>query len=209
MSQYREMTFGKKLASILSFTEVVEDFAPKVVQKELGKEKLQELQNIWKQGVQPIPAGASEKEKYEIAYKNFMWKWVSANNFMRKNQGDAGIAAYMRAAISGWKKKYAQDAFRLKIIGGLSRGSAFKVLAKRLAYQLQVFSPFAVIELDVKHMTLVVTPCKILQDRNGLEFCLMACQNIIPSWLQAQFNIKMILNRQGDNCTVTFEPFST
>ena len=93
MSHYREMPFGEKLTRILSFTEIVDTFAPQVVKEELGKEKVAELQAIWSEGVQPVPSGASEQEKYEIAYQNFLWKWVSANNFMRENKGDAGEVA--------------------------------------------------------------------------------------------------------------------
>jgi len=39
------------------------------------------------------------------------------------------------------------------------------------------------------------------------NFCSMACQNIIPSWLEAQFNLKMNLNQQGANCSAVFEAF--
>ena len=136
-----------------------------------------------------------------------MWKWVSANNFMGTHQGEAGTTKFMHAAIGAWKRKYARSAIPLKIAVKLSPKTAFRILAKRLAYQLQAFSPFSVTELKENRMVLTVTPCKILTDQNGSSFCVMACQNIIPSWLQAQFNMKMNLNRQGANCSAIFEPF--
>lgn len=201
------MPYTEKLVGIESYTKLVEGFAPQLAKQELGEEGLAELRKLWSQGTEPFPQNASDKERYEVAYKNFMWKWVSANNFMRSRQGEAGIAKYMRAAIAAWKRKYASQAFVLKMVGGASHKTGFQMLSKRLAYELQAFSPFTVTELNGKRMVLSVTPCKILTDKNGSNFCVMACQNIIPSWLEAQFNVKMSLNRQGANCTAVFEPF--
>jgi hypothetical protein len=208
MAEFNQMNFNQKLTSILDFTNIVEQFAPQVVQEQLGEAKLSELRNLWKQGTQPIPTEATDNEKYEVAYRNFIYKWVSANNLMRSNEGETGAAMYMKAAISGWKKKYSNSSFMLKIIGILSRKKAFNLLLNRLAYELQVFSPFMIAELNEKRMILNVQKCKITKDKNGADFCVMACQNIIPSWLESQYNLKMSHNRQGENCTITFEPFS-
>lgn len=207
LPEFKEMPYSEKLGGILVYTKISEDFAQKLVMEEFGKEKLSELRSLWTQGIEPIPEGAPDKDKYEIAYRNFMRKWVYANNFFSVREGDVGATKYMHAAIEAWKRKYALDAFVLKIVGGFSRKAAFGRLTGRLAYQLQMFSPFTVTEFKDNRMVLSVTPCKILKDKNGARFCTMACQNIIPSWLEAQFNIKMRLNRQGDNCNVVFEPF--
>ncbi|HEX9262145.1 MAG TPA: hypothetical protein VF893_06415 [Candidatus Bathyarchaeia archaeon] len=201
------MPYQEKFEGILSYTRMVEDFAPKLIKKELGKEKVEELQNIWKKEIKPIPEDASDKDKYEIAYRNFMWKWVSANNLMSTCQGDEGTKNYMKAAIAAWNRRYALRGSLFKVVGVVSRKNAFRTIAKQLAYQLQAFSPFMVNELNEKRMVLTVSPCKILENDNGSNFCTMACQNIIPSWLEAQFNVKMNLNRQGPDCNVIFEPF--
>ena len=208
MVEFKQMTFNQKLTSILSFTDIVEKFAPHIVQSELGEENLNELRNLWKQGTQPIPAEAPDNEKYEVAYRNFMYKWVSANKLMRVNKGEEGASIYMKAAISGWKKKYSRSAFMFKILTGISPKRAFRLLSNRLSYELQVFSPYTISELSERHMTLDIRPCKIIKNQDGIDFCVTACQNIIPSWLQAQYNLKMIPKRQGENCTMTFEPFS-
>jgi hypothetical protein len=209
MAEYREMPYEEKLAGLLSYMKMVEDFAPHLVKNELGEERLLELQKLWKQGTESIPTEASIKDRYEIVYKNFLLKWVTANKFMDKYQGEFGTAKYMQAAILAWKKKYAREAFALKTVGGISRKTAFEILAKRFAYQLQAFSPFKVAELSKNRMVLDVTPCKIIMDQNGNDFCIMACRNIIPSWLETEFNIKMNSTRQGTNCSVIFEPFNS
>ena len=207
MPEFKEMPYSEKLGGILVYTKMSEDFAQQLVTEEFGKERVDELRSLWTQGIEAIPEGSSDQDKYEIAYRNFMRKWVYANNFMTVREGDAGATKYMHAAIEAWKRNYAFKAFVLRIVGGISRKTAFGMLARELAYKLQMFSPFIVTEFKEDRMMLSVSPCKILTDRNGAKFCTMACQNIIPSWLQTQFNVKMNLNRQGDNCSVVFEPF--
>jgi hypothetical protein len=209
MVEFREMPYGEKFTGILGYTKMVESFAPQLVKKELGEEKVDELRSLWKKGTEPIPEDASDKDRYEIAYRNFMWKWVSANNFMDTHQGEDGTKKYMHAAIAAWNRKYALRGLMFKVVGGISRKTAFRLVSKGLAYQLQVFSPFSVTELKENRMVFTITPCKILADQNGSGFCVMACQNIIPSWLEAQFSVKMNLNRRGANCSAIFEPFSS
>lgn len=207
MGSVKEMPYQEKYDEILKYMDVTEGFAIPLVKEELGKEKVNELRGLWKKESEPIPESASEKDRYEIVYRNFMRKWVSAHNFMRENLGEYGAKKFMSAAIAGWERRYSGDALLLKIVGSISRKTAFRTLAKTLAYKLQVFSPFIVSELDENHMILTVHPCKISEMPEGRDFCSMACQNIIPVWLSKQFNIKMNPTRHGADCTVVFEPF--
>jgi hypothetical protein len=207
MASVKEMPYQEKYDEILKYMELTEGFAMPLVKEELGKAKVKELRDIWKKESEPIPESASDKEKYEIAYRNFLREWVSAHNFMKEHKGDFGAKKFMSAAIAGWQRRYSGDALLLKIVGGLSRKTAFRTLAKQLAYKLQVFSPFMVSELDENRMILTVNPCKISGMPEGDDFCSMACQNIIPVWLSKQFNIKMNPTRCGAGCTVIFEPF--
>ena len=207
MVEIKEMPYQEKYDEILKYIDVTESFAIPLVKEELGKEKVKELQDLWKKESEPIPECASNKERYEIAYSNFMRNWVSAHNFMRENLGEYGVKKFMSAAIEGWKRRYSSDALLLKIVGSVTRKTAFQTLANELAYKLQVFSPFIVSELDGNHMILTVHPCKIPEMPEGPAFCSMACQNIIPIWLSKQFNIKMNPTRHGADCRVVFEPF--
>jgi hypothetical protein len=110
MGDFKEMPYLEKFEGILDYTKLVEGFAPEVVRNELGKEKVEELRSIWETKKELIPKDASDKEKYEVAYRNFMNMWVNANKFMGEHQGDAGTAKFMQAAISAWKMKYAHSA---------------------------------------------------------------------------------------------------
>ena len=207
MVEIKEMPYDEKLDGILGFQSLVEDFAPSLVNQELGEEKSVELRRMWENESEKIPEDASDKDKYEIAYRNLLQNWVTANSFMGKYLGEDGTTKYMRAAVSAWKQKYAGPALELRIIGIASRKTAFKILFERLAYQLQIWSPFTVSELDENHMTLNVSSCKIVSVRKRNDFCLMACQNIVPAWLEGQFNVKMSHDLHGEDCTVTLAPF--
>jgi hypothetical protein len=207
MVPVKEMPYLEKFDGILGYMNILEGFAPKLVREELGEAKVDELRSIWKKESETIPEDASHKDRYEIAYRNFVQNWVSAHNFMREHQGEVGAKKFMHAAIAGWRQRYSGDSLLLRIVGSVSTKKAFQILAKRLAYKLQVFSPFVVSELDGNRMILTASPCKILGTRGGVDFCSMACQNIIPVWLESQFNIKMNPTRLGESCTVTFEPF--
>ncbi len=207
MIEVKQMPYREKLEGIIRLDMLVEDFAPRVVNQALGKEKVQELKAIWQTQSEPTSTEASDREKYEIAYRNFLKKWVTANDLMKKYDGDTGTSKYMKAAIDGWRKQYGRSSLMLKIMWKLSPKTAFQKLATQLAYSLQVFSPFTTTELKENRMTLAVNPCKIAGLPMGNDFCVMACQNIIPSWLEAQFNVKMNSQKQGTDCTVSFEPF--
>ena len=161
MIEIKQMPYQEKLEGVIRLDILVGDFAPRVVENELGKEKLQELRKIWESQSESISAEASDQEKYEIAYRNLVKKWVTANNLMRKYDGEDGTSKFMKAAIAGWKNQYSHTSLLLRIMWGLSPKTAFLNLAKRLAYSLQVFSPFTVTELNEKRMILSMNPCKI------------------------------------------------
>ena len=207
MAAVQQLPYSEKFESITNYMKITESFALKLIREELGGEKEGELLTRWKKDSEPISDDASDQEKYEIAYRNFMRNWVSASNLMEEHQGEIGHAKFMRAAIAAFRQKYAGSARVLKLVGGLSSKSAFKSLLGRLAYDLQVFSPFIVSELNENRLTLKVEPCKILKTQVGNDFCRKACRNIIPAWLEDQFSVKMTQNRKEDNCTVVIEPF--
>ncbi len=207
MDQAKEMPYNEKYEGVQIYVDILEGFAPKLVKDELGETEEEELREMWKKESELIPKDASDQEKYEIAYRNFMKNWMSAYYFMKQHQGEDGTKKFMQAAIGGWRQKFSGDALKLKIYSTVSRKKAFKALASRLAYRLQVFSPFVVTELNDKRMLLKVSPCKIPKTQSGGDFCALACENIIPVWLERQFNIKMNQTRHGEDCTVIFEPF--
>jgi hypothetical protein len=202
MVMFKEMPYNQKLEGILEYKKLVEGFAPQLVNSELGKEKVNELYNLWKKESELVPNDASDQDKYEVAYRNFLQNWLTANRFMTENRGEDGNKKFMSAAINAWKQMHAGTANKLRLLGSVSSKTAFRALAEQLAYHLQIFSPFSVSELNENRLVLNLLQCKIMDVRKRNDFCLMACQNIIPAWLEEQFNVRMNLSPQGASCTV-------
>jgi hypothetical protein len=126
---------------------------------------------------------------------------------MSKYKGEFGVAEFNRAAINSMRKTGATRGTRLaKTMMSVTRNVSFQMIAKELAYRLQVFSPFTVDKFDESQMVLRLAPCKGAS--NSRDFCNVACQNVIRVWLEAQFNIKMDSTINGTSCTVKIELFN-
>jgi hypothetical protein len=208
MIEIKKMTFNEKLRNIQKYEKNIRSYTLSLVKDKLGKEKLEELETLWKNNSQPIPTDAKDEEKYEVAYKNYLQTYVIGEHFMAKHQGDFGVAEFNRAAIKSMRKTGATPSNVLaKTMMTITPKTSFETIAKELAYRLQVFSPFTVDQLNESQMVLKLTPCKIAS--NSRDFCNVACQNVIRVWLEAQFNMKMVSTIQGTNCTVKIAPFTS
>ncbi len=208
MIEIKQMSFDDKLANIKKYEKNIRSYTRSVVKQELGKEKLDELETLWKQNSQPIPTDAKTEEKYEVAYKNYLQTYVIGERFMAKYNGDFGIAEFNRAAINSMKKTGATRSTVLaKTMMSVTPKMSFQLIAKELAYRLQVFGPFTVDKLDDSQMVLTLAPCKAAS--NSRDFCNVACQNVIRVWLESQFNIKMDSTIRGTNCTIKIAPFNS
>jgi hypothetical protein len=208
MIEIKQMTFNEKLRNIQKYEKNIRSYTRALVKDKLGKEKLEELETLWKKNSQLIPTDAKDQEKYEVAYKNYLQTYVIGEHFMAKHRGDFGVAEFNRAAINSMRKTGATPSNVLaKTMMTVTPKTSFKTIAKEMAYRLQVFSPFTVDRLDENEMVLKLTPCKIAS--NSPDFCNVACQNVIRVWLEAQFNIKMVSTIQGTSCTVKIAPFNS
>jgi hypothetical protein len=207
MVKIKEMPNSEKYANTLGYTKLLDTFIPPLVQKHLGNEGVAEVQRIWREGLKPIPEDASFKEKYEIAYANWMWKWSSAFDFVQTHFGESGVEEFKRADLEALKRKNSGPAlFLLNVIRALSPSSAFSMIAKQMASQFQVFTPLSVSEMTGQRAVFKIPRCKILDFKGGESSCLIGCRSIFPMWLAEQLKVRMKTERQGNSCTVTLTP---
>ena len=205
MEKVKEMPYSEKYTIMLE--NMNDSFVPSFVQKHLGNQAMDELQRIWQEGIKPIPEDASFEEKYERAYGNWIWMAKSNFNFIRKQLGEDGITQFKRAEVEALKRKNASPAlFLLRLVRALSPGSAFKMTANQMTYQLQWITPFSVSELTRHRVVYNIPRCKILDFPDSEDLCFIGCQSIYPMWLAEQFMVEMNAARQGKNCTLTFTP---
>ncbi|MFP3985867.1 MAG: hypothetical protein ACLFU9_07915 [Candidatus Bathyarchaeia archaeon] len=207
MVEIKEMSYDEKYSGVLGYMNLLDDYCLPIVEKELGAQKVAELKRIWQNEEQPISEDATAQEKFETVYGNWVRKWAGAFNFVSANLGEKGVEKFKYEAIEALKRKSASPAlFLLKIVRVLSPQVAFRMLAKQMSYQLQVFTPFSVSELSGNRLVMNMHPCKVLDIPDCEAFCTIGCQDIWARWLEGQFKAGMITNRQGKNCIVTVTP---
>jgi hypothetical protein len=205
--EIKEMPYDERYSSILGYTKLLEDFVLPLVEKELGAQKVAELKKIWQNYEKAIPISASDEEKYDTAYGNWVRKWASAYNFVSDNMVESGIEEFKHEDVEALKRKNSSPSLLLlKLMRIISPKTAFRTFAKQMSYQLQVFTPFSVPELSGDKLVIHTTHCKILDYPSSEVACLVGCQNIYPIWLKDQFKVNMTTNRQGKSCTVTITP---
>jgi hypothetical protein len=207
MVKIKEMPYSEKYYKTLDYMELLDTFVPPLVQKHLGNEKVTELQKIWLDGLTPVPADASFEEKYEIVYGDWVRKWSNAFKFVQTHLGEEGIEEFKYADVNALKKKSSGFAlYLLKVVRAISPSLAFSMVAKQLSFQLQVFTPFSILEMNKQKAVFNAPRCKILDISNSEEFCCIGCQIISPLWLAEQFRVVMKTARQGNSCTITLTP---
>ena len=82
------------------------------------------------------------------------------------------------------------------------------MIANKIAYQTQVFTPFSVSELTNKKLLMEIPHCKVLDHPNGEDFCKLGCQQISTIPLRDLFQADIIMNRQGTSCTGVSTPIN-
>lgn len=163
MVKVKEMPYNEKYNMVQDNIKLFETFVPSFVKKHLGDQAVVEHQEIWREGIRPIPEDASFEEKYEIAYGNFIWIAKSNFSFIRKHMGEDGIAQFKRVEVEALKRKNAGPAlFFLGLVRAISPGSAFTMTNKEFSYQLQWITPFSVSELTRDRAVFNIPHCKIL-----------------------------------------------
>jgi hypothetical protein len=207
MIEIKEMPYNEKYSGVLSYMKLLDDFVLPLVEKDLGAQKVAELKGIWQNKTQSIREDATYEEKFEIAYGNWLQKWASAFSFVSDNLGERGTESFKHEDVEALKRKNSGPALLLlRLMRAVSPQTAFRMLAKRMSYQLQVFTPFSVSELSGDKLVADAHPCKILDYPESEAFCTVGCQEITLRWLEDQFKVSMTTNRQGKNCTVTITP---
>ena len=207
MVKVKEMPYSEKYAKVIDNMKFDETFILPFVQKHLGDQAVAEVRKTWQEGMKPISEGASSKEKYEVAYANWIWLAKNIYPFIRKRMGEDGLKMFERAEIEGLIKKNASPALlMLKIIRAFSPGTAFAMTCKQMGYQFQWLTPFSMPELTWDKAVLDVPRCKILDFPDTEDMCLIGCQSTYPMWVAEQFKVSMKWNRQGNSCTGILTP---
>ena len=206
MVEVKEMPYSEKYAKVMDAIKH-DDFVGGFIEEHLGHQASAEYLSICESGIEPIPEEASPEEKYEIAYKNWMWISGTAFGFVRERMGEEGMEQLIRDDVARLKRENSSASlYLLAMIRVFSPSSAFDMVAKKSAYDLQYLTPYSVDELSRERARMTVPRCKILDYPNTEDVCLVGCQQVYPRWLAEQLKVKMAFDRQGNSCTLTVTP---
>lgn len=207
MIKVKEMTWGKKYTAALNFLKIIDSFALPVIKKYMGNEGIDKLNSLWQEKLKVIPEDLSDKDKYEIAYSNFMWKGAITYKFVKGHLDENGFEEFKRSEIETWKLKDPRlKMLMLKGIRAVSPGAAFSMIEKQMTSDFQVFSPANITELNKERLVFDVPQCKILDYPECEDVCLIGCQEIFPKLFAEHLKVKMNTDRRGKSCTVTLAP---
>ena len=210
MVNTKEMSFEEKHAGVLDYLSLLHGFVLPIVERRLGVQEANEIKVIWRNETKPIPESSNAEEKFEIAYSNWVRNWESAYHFVKANLGKQGLEEFkdkaQRANINKLKQKAGRPALlMLRLIRAFSPLVAFRILAKTISYQLQVFTPFEVSELSGEQLILNAHPCKVANSTESGASCTVGCQQIYPRALEP-FGVRLTLNPNGRNCSIILTP---
>ncbi len=206
MVEVREMSYAEKYKRLLGGLKH-DEYVPEFIEKHLGQAASEEYRQRCASGIQPIPEDASPEDKYEIAYKNWMWVSSTAFSFIRERMGNEGVDRLLSMGVQRLKQENASPSlYLLKIIRAIFPGRAFEMVAKQSAYEFQWLTPYSVDELSKKRTVMTIPHCKILDYPNSEDVCLLGCQREYPQWMAEQLKVKLEFDRQGSSCAATVTP---
>jgi hypothetical protein len=209
MYTVKQMPNREKLELVEQNRVMVERVARTFVQEKLGEEALQDLEARWLEGVTPLPGDGSWGEQYEIAFGNLMHVDRSLYAMVRERMGVAGLAELVQAMAKALKEENASPAvWMLGLIRKLMPGRAFRMTAEQFAYTFQWLTPFTVEALDEQQAVYDIPRCKVLENPDTEDLCVIACQQVYPRWIAEQFGVKMLFDRRGKACTLTVSPLA-
>lgn len=201
----KEMPSKEKYANVMAAIKQA-SYVSGFIEKNLGSQALAEYQEESEKGIKPIPENASDEEKYEIAYGNFM-RLGFVFGFVRQRLGEDGLQKLIRTDVDEMKRANASPALVLvKLIKAIAPGAAFTMMAKKIAYNLQWTTPFTVPELSRNRLVMDVPHCKVLDYTGGEDVCVVGCQDIYGLWFAEQFGLELKTERKNSSCIMTVSP---
>ena len=207
MVELKRMSSNEKFNRLLDTMEMEKEFIIPFVSMNLGRHALEDLHSMWSEGVNVIPVDATDIDRYEIAYGNWVRMAKNSYRFIRERMGDVGIKQFERAHIDALKKQNAGVSMALlKIVRSVSPGTAFTFMARQILYEIQWFTPFSLIELSPDMARIDIEKCKILDFPDTDDLCLIGCQRSYPKWVANQLGVVMKYNRQNAGCICTLTP---
>jgi hypothetical protein len=207
MVKVREMPYSEKYAKVVSETKFEDSQTFLFIQNSLGDKAVTDLKKLHQGITKPVSEGASDKQKYETAFGNWVQTGGITFGFIRSKLGEEGIDRFIRVNVDAWKKQNMNFAVNLlSIIRFFSKGSAFSMITKNFNYEMQWFGPSTISEMSKSKLVIEIPHCIILDYPNSEDVCSIGCQKLYPLCFAELFRIRMQYKRQGKSCVDIVTP---
>lgn len=206
MVDVKKMPAKEKYANLVA-TVKQDSFTPCFIEEKLGRQAREEYEQETRKAAKPVPDNATDTEKYEIEYGNWITIGGIAFDFIRNRGGEEWLKQYIRADVEEIKRANAGPAILLyKLIKTVAPRAAFTMAAKQMAYKLQWLTDYSVSDLSGDRVVMEIPHCKVLDYPGGEGSCAIGCQRIYEIWLAEQFGLEMKTRRKGFSCTLSIAP---
>jgi hypothetical protein len=204
VGDFKAMPYSEKCDMALDSVTFSQRQGADFVREHLGDQASSELWMTYQEGIRPIPEGASADERYEAAYRNWIWVGMTNFGFIRERMGEEGIDRFVDFEVEALKRKNASPSlFVLRAVRALSPKTAFQMTAKELTYRLQWITPYSVSKSDPGTAVVDIPRCKVLDDPAAADLCRIGCLRVYPRWVAEQFKVSMDFDPQGHRCRCT------
>ena len=201
------MRAAVRLGRVQDYTDLLEGFVRPLVSRELGARAALELQAAWAKGITALPAMGSDEERMRVAFRNWMFMWGTAYDFVRERLGEEGAEKFELEDVAALKRANSGASLTLlKAMRALAPGMAFGAFGKRMAYELQAFTPFSIAERTKRQLVAEIPRCEVLDHPGGEPSCVVGCQRVYTQFMREHFRVTMTTHRQDHSCTVTLAP---
>lgn len=205
----RDMPDKNKYRAVSRSMRTASQYVPAFMRQHLSQEAAREFQDGWRDSIDRLPRNKTCAEKFDLAYLNWIRMAKSTYGCVRTNLGEEGIRQFERAEIDTLEQRSGPLIMSLfAILRKIAPGLAFRLVAKRLAYEMQWSTPLRIEHLSADKLVVQVPRCRILGFEGTEDLCLVGCQSTYRKWFAEQFRFHLETCRQGSGCTKTMTPFS-
>jgi hypothetical protein len=207
VTKIKEMPFKERYEGMLTNMRVLEAWTIPLVREHMGEDKVKKLKSLWQKQSELIPENASDEQKWDIAYRNWMRNWISAYEFVNKELGVSGTQEFIRGGVDAWKKETAGMSLHLlNFLRAVSPQTAFRTFGKQVAYTWQSLDDYSISEFTDQRLVLNISHCKG-KDVEGCEtVCENGCIKLMAMFMSEQFKVNATFKPLESSCTITLTP---
>jgi len=197
----RQISWKTKYKKAADYSFAFEKNALMLAEKLYGKEKAGIFRQSLNIAKKSIPNDASDEEKYENEFANFVAFEREKFRFFRNEGGDNGLRDLEKSEIAFYKQKFSALAMVMKLIRMLSPRTAFQVSVKGGIEESQWMNPSFIRELDGDRAVIEIPRCKFIEEENTDDICIIGCQGIHAKANAVTFSLDTKYRVNGKACT--------